>query len=599
MVKNKKGVVLIISLMVIAVLLVLVGVYLSGLLTEKRAADTEEFVLQALNLAEAGAGHGQAELRERMRQDLKAAVEPVTQPSVFQAYTASCLTALNFLRDYAYASGDTQFSVPQLVGGEYQTTLDLSPLNLNSAVQGTYAAKIIIKCNGNPTNPESGVFIFPYKYNIESQGSITRTTPNIVRKTALLYGTFSVRVQRGNFAKYALFTNHHRTPSGTTVWFTGSTNFTGPVHTNERFSFANNPSGHFTANVSQHLTTARFYNNGITRLLDADTNPVCCERETCETVPCRDKPIFDAGFTRGADLINLPSSVTQQDLKNQATGGQNDGPWANGIYLPDDGSNNLVGGVYIKGNASNLTMSVENNQPVYTIIQGTNTKKITVDYTNNQTIVTNISGSGGTAPGTYNGIPNGINNQGIIIYDNGSISNFSGTVQSDTAVTVSSNSDIVINNHLMYQDYTPDNPETPENELSAADTGNLLGILTWNGNVRIGTSAPPNLNIHGVVMAAGRNGVFTVDNYQSGSPRGVVSLLGGVITDFYGAFGTFIGTYPVSGYGRNFVYDGRMLEGMSPPSFPTTLSFDAAISDADMDGVDDLGDKLIWQDRGV
>lgn len=244
-------------------------------------------------------------------------------------------------------------------------------------------------------------------------------------------------------------------------------------------------------------------------------------------------------------------------------------------------------------------MSVENNQPVYTITRGTNTKKITVDYTNSQTIVANISGSGGTAPGTYQGIPNGINNQGIIIYGNGGISNFSGTVQSHTTVTVSSNSDIVINNHLMYQDYTPDNPDTPESELSAADTENLLGILTWNGNVRIGTSAPPNLNIHGVVMVAGRNGVFTVDNYQAGSPRGVVTLLGGVITDFYGAFGTFIGSQPVSGYGRNFVYDGRMLEGMSPPDFPTTLSFDAAVSDADMDGVDDLGDKLIWQDRGV
>ena len=61
---QKKGVVLIVSLVVMAVLLVLSGAYFSGLLTEKRAADTERAVLQALGLAEAGAGHGLSELRK-------------------------------------------------------------------------------------------------------------------------------------------------------------------------------------------------------------------------------------------------------------------------------------------------------------------------------------------------------------------------------------------------------------------------------------------------------------------------------------------------------------------------------------------------------
>ncbi|MBM3246525.1 MAG: DUF4900 domain-containing protein [Candidatus Omnitrophica bacterium] len=585
---KKRGIVLVVSLIIMAVLLVLVGMYLSSLLTEKRAADRGKFVLQALELAEAGASHAQSELRQRIRQTMRANLSAanVNQAGNNLANYFNAPQPLGLLQDYAGFS---------IIGNT--ANIFLGPINLTN--WGNYWSIVTVAPNGNPQNPDTDVYVFSYNYSIEAQGLVTQTTPNTTRRVGLSQGTFSVTVQRGNFARYALFTNHHRTAGGTTVWFTANTNFTGPVHSNERFSFANNPSATFSEAVTQHLSTARFYNNGATRLLNADSNPACCQEAGCEDTPCIDKPIFNAGFTRGADEINLPSSVVQQDLLNQATGGQNDGPWANGIYLPNDGANNLVGGIYIKGNASNVTMSVDSDNPVYTITRGTNTKRITVDYSANQTTVENVSGSGGTPPGTYNGIPNGIGDAGIIIYDNGSISNFSGNVQSDTQLTVASNSDISISNHIMYESFTPDDVGTSENELSVAGFTNLLGIVTWNGNVRISTGAPNNLNIHAVVMAAGRNGVFTVDNYNSGAPRGVVTLLGGAITDFYGAFGTFSGSNPVSGYGRNFVYDSRMLGGMAPPYFPTITSFDANVSDANGDGVDDLGNRLIWEDRGV
>ncbi len=630
---DKKGVVLVIALMIMVVLLVLTAVYFSGLLTEKKSADTEEFVMQALGLAEAGANHALAELRERIRVDLQ---QKVSAPGVTAAQVLACPTGncpLDFLYNFAYVDENDKFSVP----ADGKTNIEITPLNLNTGVQGSYNDATITvtavepsscPCNENPSskNPkracvsETDVYRFYYNYSIDATGTVTATSPNIIRRVSLLGGSFAITVQRGNFSRFALFTNHHRMPSNTTVWFTANTNFTGPVHTNERFSFANNPSAHFTDEAAQHLTTARFYNNGGTALLNADRNPAgccpdcilctaspgCCEGGDCTTccvedgacsskpscVICKDYPVFDADITRGADLINLPSSVTQQDLKKQATGDQNDGPWANGVYLPNqDGS--LVGGVYIKGNASNLTMSVESGKPVYTITQGSNIKKITLDYTNNQTIVANVSGTGGTAAGTYTGIPNGIGDEGVLVYANGSISNFSGTVQTDTEVTVSSDSDISINNHIMYQDYNAGPPP------DATGYTNLLGILSWNGDVRISTSAPNNLNIHGVVMAAGRDQVFSVDNYQFGSPRGVVTLLGGAITDFYGPFGTFSGSLPISGYGRNFVYDARMLQGRSPPYFPTVDQFDTSISDSDDDGVDDLGNKLIWQDKGA
>ena len=255
-------------------------------------------------------------------------------------------------------------------------------------------------------------------------------------------------------------------------------------------------------------------------------------------------------------------------------------PTTNGIYVPNDGAN-VVGGVYVRGNQGqssdnaivNMAVNAGNN-PVYTISQGAGAASVvTVDLVNNQTTVQDPSGSN-----TYTGQPDGINNEGILIYVNDYIGGLSGTVQRDTQITVSSERDIVISNHILYQDYTT-------SPLSADGFENTLGILSWGGDVRIGTGAPNDLNIHGVIMAP--HGVFTVDNYRYGSPRGSANLLGGVITDFYGAFGTFrSGVGQVSGYGRNFVYDARMLSGTAPPYFPYMSNFTSA--------EDGLADRLIW-----
>jgi hypothetical protein len=570
---NKKGVVLVISCMVMAVLLILTGAYFSSLITEKRSADSEKFVLQALGLAEGGTNHAFSELRERVRTDLKNNVQTVRQAAVIQAYITNN-DSLGFLRDYAYAAGDTQFTISAGVA-----SLSLAALGLNTAVQGNYIATMNVTANGNPVKRPSGeIYDFNYNFNVEAQGRVTNTTPATTKTIRLVQGSFKITVRRDSFAKYALFTEHHSTPSGTTVWFTSNTNFTGPVHTDDRFSFANNPSGIFTEEVTQHQNTARFYNSGWPRFSDSATYPACCEREGCWTIPCLDKPTFNTEFNRGEPIINLPSSVSQADMRKEALGTTSE-PGANGIYINNDGTN-LIGGIYVKGNSTVNMGTDASDHPVYTITQGSTTKTVTVDYANNQTKVqqdatTNI----------YNGIPDGVTETGgTLIYTKDNITSFSGTVQQDTSLTVASERDIVITDNVRYAQYNT----SPT--LNAEGYTNLLGILSWGGNVRIGTSAPNNVNIHGVVMAP--HGIFTVDNYDRGSPRGTATLLGGAIADFYGAFGTFSGANPVSGYGRNFVYDARMLQGQAPPYFPymaNFISFD--------DGA--LDNRLVWQDKGV
>ena len=572
--KKRKGIVLVVSLMVLATILILISVYFTGLITEKRSVDTERYVLQALNLAEAGTSQALSELRRRVRTDLNTQLKNVSQSSVIMNYVTNN-DALGFLHDYVFAAGSAQFTVS---GGE--ATLTVSPLALNSNVQGNYSGSIKITSAVAPTNPRIEVYKFYYNYSIAGSGAVTKTTPSTTKNIGLISGSFAITVNRENFARFALFTNHHRTTGNTVVWFTADTNFTGPVSTNERFSFAHNPSAHFTEEVTQHNQMARFYNNGHEEYKDADYYSYI-DHMGQEVIT--DRPVFDKEFERSYDIINLESSINQNDLKTQALGGTSE-PGSNGIYVPNDGTS-VIGGIYIRGNQGNnndnpvITMSTIATGPVYTISRGTTeTKVITVNYTTQQTTIL----SGGVSQ-TYNGIPNGVGNEGIIIYANDDIGGFSGTVNKDTLITVSSERDINISGNVLYEQYNA-------SPLNATSYTNVLGILSWGGDVIINSAAPDNVQIHGVVMAP--HGVFTVDNYNSGGYRGIATLLGGAITDFYGPFGTFGGHSGQTGYGRNFVYDYRMLQGTTPPYFPYLSNF----TSNDDGGLDNA---LIWQDKGI
>ncbi len=541
--KKNSGVVLALSLVILLILLILTGAFFWGTISESKSVNTERALFQALNLAEAGANYAQNQLKQL----IPAALNTYISQDNSNKFKDYC-TANNSLGLLTYYLGFTTSGCDGACLNFSANSASLATMFPGSNVQGSYSSTVVVTQNGNPQKIVQGNderYIFNYNYLIDSTGSITNLSPAASKRIRMLQGSFSIVVRRDNFAKFALFTSHHSTPSGTTVWFTSNTNFTGPVSTNDRLSFAQNPGAHFTAEVSQHQEKARFYNNGWPVLIDADSNPPY------------DVPSFDQGFERGAEIVNLESSISQTELKNEALGTMNE-TGTNGIYVPNDGTK-LTGGIYIRGDAAVAASVNASGQPVYTVTQGTTVKTIMVNYSANQTSIQTVAPSGTTTE-SYAGLPDGVSDQGTLIYGNGNITSLSGTVQKDSAVTVSSEKDIVITNNILYQQYNAGPP------LNAAEYSNVLGILSWGGNVRIGSSAPNDIQVHGVVMAP--HGIFTVDNYNSGSPRGTATLLGGAITDFYGPFGTFSGTTNISGYGRNFVYDARMLAGTTPPYFP-------------------------------
>lgn len=560
---NEKGIALVMTLFFVFILVMLQGIFVLNVVNETRMARVEREQAKTFYVASGGAQAAIEQLDVLINTNLKDTIS-ASSPSGVISYAQGKVSSGDGIGWLVYAVRDN--NVPQLTqNGEEATYL------MNGSIGGNiFSYNIVFSEKGDPASAGTDAWDFPYGYRIEATATNGSTTSKIV-----MSGDFTVRVQRDNFAKFALFTNRQQLPNGTNVWFTDKTNFAGPVHTNDRFNFAFNPSGTFQDAVSQYQQTARFYNGNNPVLLNANNNG------------STDVPVFGGAFTRNASQITLSSSTQESSMLTQVKGSNNYG--SNGIYLPNT-SGALTGGIYVRGDAS-ISMSVNaQDKAVYTISQGGSTRVVTVDPTTNQTSVFNPSNSSTT---TYAGKPNGQDGAGTIIYVDGDISALSGTVQKDTEVTVASHDDITITNNIRYANYNAASG-TPGTSGYVPPTAegydNLLGIVSWNGDVRVGNSAPNNVDIHGTVMA--ENGIFSVNDYddQGVGPRGTATLLGGAISDNYGAFGQFNSSNgnQVSGYGRNFVYDERMLQGKSPPYFPTLNTFIAFTND--------LTDKLVWQE---
>lgn len=146
-------------------------------------------------------------------------------------------------------------------------------------------------------------------------------------------------------------------------------------------------------------------------------------------------------------------------------------------------------------------------------------------------------------------------NSGGLIHSTSRVS-VRGTVKG--SYTLFSQEDIIINGDLVYEEHPDDN----------FDTEDMLGIVS-NSNVRISEDAhlengSQDVNVHASIVALGTS--FGADNYNTGSPRGDLNLLGGIIQVQRGPVGTF-GRRSTTGYAKNYSYDERFQERV-PPFFP-------------------------------
>jgi len=441
-------------------------------------------------------------------------------------------------------------------------------------------------------NPRSGVDAnaeqtYAIPFVMMAEGSLGQYRRNVV-----LQGEYRFTVGRGSFAKYALFTNVHRTSrNGDEVWFTEDTLFDGPVHTNEFFRFYRNPW------FGGKVTSAGCRNPGDTACDGA------FDRQGAE--------FYGEGFIRREDMRPSESNPRYTNRFGTHAPALAEVDWrVNFIALPTNNQNQAAAaqasGIYIGGHVSTLQLYAgnANGDPLVPDGNGGYTTSaayqyIVVTQQNGTTrryrfgpdlILYERQGSNWINTGkTFNGV----------IFVNGRVDRFTGPARQPgnsndprrappalarfAQVTVAANNDIRITGDLKYEDPpctgVPTRlangnvePATCDN----LDAVNVLGVYTQNGSIRIGNNnsdgtlnAPRDVTIHGVLMT-GRQRV-EVEDYDKGSPRGAVNLLGGIIEYYYGAFGRFNPNNgsQISGYDRRFKYDERMSMGIEPPYFPT------------------------------
>ncbi len=510
----------------------------------------------------------------------------------------------------------------------------------NALGTGTYAASVTLQpnptadasCAGGPCavhQTAPGAYEIFYKYTVTSDG---RVSPKF-RRRVTLSGTYSIQLSLQSFALYALFTDTHTTPTGSPIWFTSNTSFNGPVHTNGEFRFAFFPT--FTGKVESVNAKAWFNNGGSPIELANTENVQNGTRVDAPLVPPDPNPqaATPANFTLGAPAVPLPNGPFNQQgvsvgrnptdasavTTGQITGAIPEltgaGSIPSGIYVPvmdtngncrSDAGEAMKGGVYVQGNLDSLTLGVSGTTAVYTLVQGSTTTTVIVDRTNNQTTVSSngwlTPPSGGGCPGagpgpatrTFTGVPKGWQGPGdpnaSIIFVQGNVNGVSGTLQQNEQTTIAASGTITISGNLQYQ--TPPNPADP-----TSNPTNVLGLYSSGGDIVIGPTAPNNVIIQAILMAGSSgssyNSSVNVQNYNSGSPRGTVNLLGGLIEKYYGAFGTFSPStgQNLTGYGRAFTYDTRMSRGFTPPFFPTTNLFVVTDGSQPLAGV-----KATWRE---
>ena len=437
--------------------------------------------------------------------------------------------------------------------------------------------------------------------------------------------SYFLSIGRPSFATYALFTNHHfqseaAERDGRRINFTKRTLFSGPVHSNQHFLFEGDAGGQpiFWGEV----TSAGCPDGRVgTVTVDGKTSPGC-------TVTAQPGAYFDSSagtFVRDEEMTPSKDAPESGDNKPKF---KKTVRWdADFVPLPSNSNDQTAaakaGGLLLSGDVTGLQLYRD-------VIGGTERQRIS--YEQGGAVVQLQYGEDGRlflwkdgawvgagrdadgkiiasgAQTTFNGViavEGGIRdlNGGPNVAEEGdagaSIASFAG-------VTVAASGTVNVTSSLKYTDppcagrNTEDAPALCEN-LNAR---NILGIYSSTGDIDLispescGGGCPnigANPEIHAVLMAS--QGAVQVQGFDRGPPLGTVNLIGGVIENYYGAFGQFSASGPTHGYGRNFVYDRRTSDGYAPPSFPTQQNWTIELS-----SVETAGERLLAKNddgRGI
>jgi len=131
----------------------------------------------------------------------------------------------------------------------------------------------------------------------------------------------------------------------------------------------------------------------------------------------------------------------------------------------------------------------------------------------------------------------------------------------DGELTVVSHRNINIDDDILY--YGSDASGAPP-----VDCDDLLGLVAERNVIISDTPANgTDCRINGVLMALDTS--ISVENYDSGAPRGTLAIWGGLIQKYRGPVGQTRGGTVIHGYVKGYHYDARVT-ARTPPSYPLT-----------------------------
>jgi hypothetical protein len=453
--RDDRGVALFAAIAAMVVLSTMIAALVILARNEGLIAQLNKDEAQAAYAAEAGANWGRFLLHQRLRMDLPKAVAAAPKDTLRAALNSTYSVATGgaqFIRDYAIpASGptftacspcpDPKYSVvgdptTKQIADNLQSLLTITCPGMAGCPANTaFTTRVIV--SSHPDQPpdvrdQGHRVLFTYVWRIESSGTAGRARQQwVIHDSAVpnppYDGTFTIALN-DQFVKYAHFIDQFQDAGSGAPWMSFRHKYTGPVHTNRRFSILGNTSTPgeegpiFRSEATQTMTTTRFNNGGNEQNLSRDSSPRDWPRLgpapgiLCKQVDC-------SGFTRGFDYnpatptpnpipfpggSNPPDRLAQACLARQSavnpitncTGAANfsglppvcRGTTSAGVLVDLEVvvSNNctagaaliLNGGIWVKGNVTDLLLGNIENQGQSIVIYASS------DATPRRTVIT-------------------------------------------------------------------------------------------------------------------------------------------------------------------------------------------------------------------
>jgi len=323
--------------------------------------------------------------------------------------------------------------------------------------------------------------------------------------------TLEQEVMTQSFAQFIYFTEEEHMPgSYAPIWFCSADHIDGALHTNGQIHIMGDP--WFAGHVSSAYGGPDDDDPSHEPLFMYYNGSFWTHKESAEpSNPPYDEPTFGDGYELGMTAIDLPECV--DDLEAMAEEG--------GLHLSGD-----------------LRVELSRRLPDGSRLYGYVSYKPISDFTWVDVPISSFNG---------------------IVFVNGDVQ-IAGILDGNLTVACSNN--MYIMNDVVYRDADPvDGP----NE----GCDDMLGLVSEQ-NIVVKNTRPNrhDCNIHAHMMALDTS--FYAENYSSGTPRGTLTVHGGIIQRYRGAVGTgyLDGDQVIirSGYAKNYHYDSRF-DSLQPPGY--------------------------------